>query len=118
MAQRFAEYWHKFYFPVPPQLDWWEWLGLRSLLWLFAGCIVLFAYGGLYSFSTQWKYVRCGQLVSVVYLMSLVIGYFYNSKLDPPRSLFFTAWFGSILLVIGVRLITALMLRQVEQRQQ
>lgn len=119
LAWRFAEYGNKFYSPVSPQLDWWEWLGLPSLFWLFASCtFILFAYGGLYSFSMQWKYVRCGQLVSVVYLMSLVIGYIYDPKIDPPRSLFFTAWFGSILLVIALRLITALMLRQAEQRQQ
>ncbi len=114
LAWRFAEYWNKFYSPVPPQLAWWEWLGLPSLFWLFAGVtFLLFAYGGLYSFSSQEKnYILSGQLVSTVYLMSLVLGYFYDPKLDPPRSLFFTAWFSSIFLVIGLRLFTTLVLRQ------
>lgn len=114
LAWRFAEHWNKFYSPVPPQLAWWEWLGLPSLFWLFAGVtFLLFAYGGLYSFSSQEKnYILSGQLVSTVYLMSLVLGYFYDPKLDPPRSLFFTAWFSSIFLVIGLRLVTTLILRQ------
>ncbi len=105
LAWRFAEHWNKFYSPVPPQLAWWEWLGLPSLFWLFAGCtFLLFAYRGLYNFSNQQKnYILSGQLVSVVYLMSLVLCYFYDPKLDPPRSLFFTAWFSSIFLVIGLR---------------
>lgn len=117
LAWRFAEHWNKFYSPVPPQLAWWEWLGLPSLFWLFAGCtFLLFAYGGLYSFSTQQKnYILSGQLVSVIYLMSLVLGYFYDPKLDPPRSLFFTAWFSSIFLVICLRLVTTLILRQFDR---
>ena len=117
LAWRFAEHWNKFYSPVPPQLAWWEWLGLPSLFWLFAGCtFLLFAYGGLYSFSTQQKnYILSGQLVSVIYLMSLVLCYFYDPKLDPPRSLFFTAWFSSIFLVIGLRLVTTLILRQFDR---
>ncbi|WP_009633339.1 sugar transferase [Synechocystis sp. PCC 7509] len=117
LAWRFAEHWNKLYSPVPPQLAWWEWLGLPSLFWLFAACtFLLFAYRGLYSFSTQQKnYILSGQLVSVVYLMSLVLCYFYDPKLDPPRSLFFTAWFSSIFLVIGLRLVTTLILRQFDR---
>ncbi len=119
LAWRFAEHWNKFYSPVPPQLAWWELLGLPSLFWLFAGCtFLLFAYRRLYNFSTQQKnYILSGQLVSVVYLMSLVVGYFYDPKLDPPRSLFFTAWFSSIFLVIGLRLLTTLILRQFDRYQ-
>lgn len=119
LAWKFAEYWNQFYSAVPKQLEWWVWLGLPSLFWLFVGCtLLLFSYGGLYNFSTQSKnYVRACKLVSFVYLFSLVIGYFYDPKLDPPRSLFFTAWFSSVVLVIGLRLLTTLVLRQFEQKQ-
>ncbi|MCS6813679.1 MAG: sugar transferase, partial [Cyanobacteria bacterium] len=52
--------------------------------------------------------------VSLVYALSLVVNYFYDPKLDPPRSLFFTAWASSIVLVIGGRLLTTLALRQLD----
>ncbi|WP_421656985.1 sugar transferase [Leptothermofonsia sp. ETS-13] len=110
---------NRFYSPLPPQLSWGVWLGLPGLFWLFAAVtLILFARSGLYSSSTQWKnYIRSGQMVSGVYLSSLVISYFYDPKLDLPRSLFFTAWFGSVALVIGFRLMTSPVLRQFEQTQ-
>ncbi|QZZ20298.1 sugar transferase [Leptothermofonsia sichuanensis E412] len=110
---------NRYYSPLPPQLSWGVWLGLPLLFWLFAVVtLILFARSGLYGSSTQWKnYIRSGQMVSVVYLSSLVISYFYDPKLDLPRSLFFTAWFGSVALVIGFRLITSLVLRRFEQTQ-
>ncbi|HEY9858209.1 MAG TPA: sugar transferase [Candidatus Obscuribacterales bacterium] len=119
MAWQIAAHLNQFYSPLPPELNWWAWLGLPSLFWLFAAATLLFfAYGGLYSSTTQWKnYLRAGKLVSMVYLLSLVMGYFYDPKLDPPRSLFFTAWFGSVGLVIGFRLLATLILRQFEQNQ-
>lgn len=119
IAWQMAARLNRFYSPLPPQVSWGVWLGLPGLFWLFAGVtLALFAHSGLYSSSAQWKnYVRSGQLVSGVYLSSLVISYFYDPKLDLPRSLFFTAWFGSVALVIGFRLVTSLLLRGVEQTQ-
>lgn len=119
LAWKAAALLNRLYSPIPPQLDWWVWLGLPSLFWVFAAVtLALFAGSGLYSSTTQWKnYVRCGKLVSFVYLMSLVLAYFYDPKLDAPRSLFFTAWVGSVTLVIGFRLIATLVLRQFEQAQ-
>lgn len=116
LAWQIAAHLNQFYSPLPPELQWWVWLGLPSLFWVFAAVTLLFfAYGGLYYSSTQWKnYLRSGQLTSVVYLLSLVIGYFYDPKLDPPRSLFFTAWFSSVGLVIAFRLLTTLLLKQFE----
>jgi exopolysaccharide biosynthesis polyprenyl glycosylphosphotransferase len=114
-----AAHLNQFYSPLPPELNWWIWLGLPSLFWVFAATTLLFfAYGGLYSSATKWKnYLRAGKLVSVVYLLSLVISYFYDPKLDLPRSLFFTAWFSSVGLVIGFRLLATLILRQFEHSQ-
>jgi len=119
LAWGLARYLNQFYSPIPSQLVWWSWLGLPSLFWLFAGAIlILFAQGGLYSSSPVSKnYLRAGQLVSSVYLFSLVVSYFYDPKLDPPRSLFFSAWFGSVGLIILFRLMTTLLLRQAEQKQ-
>lgn len=112
LAWQFARYLNQFYSPIPPQLVWWTWFGVPSLFWIFTGVIlILFLQAGLYSSSTQWKnYLKVGQLTSIVYLSSLLISYFYDPKLDPPRSLFFTAWFGSIFLLIGCRLIATLIL--------
>jgi exopolysaccharide biosynthesis polyprenyl glycosylphosphotransferase len=119
LAWRIAAQLNRFYSPIPEQLVWWEWLGLPSLFWIFVTItLAWFAQNGLYNSSTQWKnYVRCGKLISFVYLLSLVVAYFYDPKLDAPRSLFFTAWFSSIALVIGLRLVTTLFLRQIEQTQ-
>lgn len=119
MAWQIAANLNQFYSPLPSQLVWWVWLGLPSLFWIFAAVtVLLFTHYGLYSSSTQRKnFVRSGQLVSFVYLLSLVLGYFYDPKLDAPRSLFFTAWFSSVVLVVGFRLLTTLILRQFEHTQ-
>ncbi|WP_239651533.1 sugar transferase [Neosynechococcus sphagnicola] len=102
------------YLPLPPQLVWWDWLGLPSLFWVFtAMTLVVLAWHGFYSLPAQGKsYVRTGQLVSLMYLLALVLQYFYDPKLDPPRSLFFTAWVSSVVLIVGMRLLTTLLLRQ------
>ena len=119
IAWQIARYLNQFYSPIPPQLVWWKWFGIPSLFWIFAALtLIFFAYGGLYNALTQSQnYVRTLQLVSLVYLLSLVLSYFYDPKLDPPRSLFFTAWFSSIFFVLGFRLLITLILRQFEQTQ-
>ncbi|WP_238567852.1 sugar transferase [Microcystis aeruginosa] len=113
-----ARYFNQFFSPIPSGLVWWNWLGLPSLFWIFAGAIVfLFAQNGLYSPSPKSQdYLKTGQLISIVYLCSLVVGYFYDPKLDPPRSLFFSAWFFSVILVFGFRLISTLIIRQIQPK--
>lgn len=113
-----ARYFNQFFSPIPSELVWWNWLGLPSLFWIFAGAIVfLFAQNGLYSSSPKSQdYLKTGQLISIVYLSSLVVGYFYDPKLDPPRSLFFSAWFFSVILVFGFRLIGTLIIRQIQPK--
>lgn len=116
LAWKTAAQFNRFYSPLPDQLIWWRWLGLPSLFWLFAAlCLGIFAYGGLYSWRRDWKnFLRVGQLVSVAYLCALVLGYFYDPKLDAPRSLFFTAWFFSIVLTLIFRLFAILVIKQLE----
>jgi exopolysaccharide biosynthesis polyprenyl glycosylphosphotransferase len=118
-AWRFAAYLNKLYSPIPQQLIWWTWLGFPSLFWLFAGfTIFVLTMGGLYNRTRAWKdYVRSAQFVSLSYLFSLVASYFYDPTVDVPRSLFFSAWIFSIILVIGFRLIATLLLQQWEQRR-
>ncbi|OKH25532.1 glucosyltransferase [Hydrococcus rivularis NIES-593] len=118
-AWQVARYLNHFYSPLPPQLVWWVWLGMPSLFWIFAAItLIFFAYGRLYGTSNQsHNYVRTAQLVSIVYLLSLVICYFYDPKLDPPRSLFFTAWIGSVFMVMGFRLFITLIFGQFVQKQ-
>ncbi len=119
LVWRLAAYLNQFHSPVPPALNWGIWLGLPGLFWLFAlVTIVAFAWSGLYNSATQWKnYVRSGQVVSLVYLLSLVLQYFYDPKIAPPRSLFMTAWVGSVGMVIGLRLVTTVLLGQFERTQ-
>jgi len=108
---------NQFYSPIPPSLVWWTWFGVPSLYWVFGGVtLFLFAQSGLYSRARAWKdYLRTAQLISTVYLSSLVLSYFVDPKLDPPRSLFFSAWLGSIVAVVGLRLIATLVLSQLER---
>jgi exopolysaccharide biosynthesis polyprenyl glycosylphosphotransferase len=116
VAWQVARYFNQFFLPVPQQLVWWEWLGLPSPFWLFVGItLLLFAQNGLYGDLNQAKnYVKAGQLISLVYLLSLVVLYFIDPKLDLPRSLFFTAWFGSIFLVVTLRLLLTALLKPFE----
>ncbi|MBR8827133.1 MAG: sugar transferase [Gomphosphaeria aponina SAG 52.96 = DSM 107014] len=117
IAWQFARYLNKFYSPIPPQLVWWVWLGIPSLFWVFAALtIIFFAYGAMYNTAGSQNYVRAAKLVTLVYLLSLVLGYFYNPKIDPPRSLFFTAWFSSIFILIGFRLFVALLRSQLQKK--
>ncbi len=110
---------NRLYSPIPQDLVWWEWIGLPSLFWLFAlGLILILAIGGLYHPRRDWKnYLRTGQLVTLGYGMALVVAYFYDPGLDMPRSLFFMAWFGSVILVIALRLIATLLMQLQAYRQ-
>jgi len=114
-AWGFARYLNHFYSPIPAPLVWWVWFGLPSLFWIFAlVIIILFASNGLYSGSTNHSqnYVQTTKLISFVYLLALVLGYFYDPQLAPPRSLFFTSWFTSLATVMGSRLLVSLILGQ------
>lgn len=119
IAWQLARYLNQFYSPIPSQLVWWTWLGIPSPFWIFSGIIILgFTQAGLYTSATQWKnYLQLGRITSAVYLGSLVLSYFYDPKLDPPRSLFFTAWLSSIFLLIGFRLLATLILKHCAAKQ-
>lgn len=116
LAWKIARSLNRFFSPMPQQLIWWTWFDLPSLFWVFIGTtLVLFAQNGLYSRRSQIKnYLRTGQLVSLVYLMALVAIYFYDPKLDPPRSLFFSAWGSSVFLVVLSRLVVTGLLRPLD----
>jgi exopolysaccharide biosynthesis polyprenyl glycosylphosphotransferase len=118
-AWQIARYLNQFYSPLPPQLVWWNWFGVPSLFWVFVFCtLLLFAYGNLYTAAkNSQNYLRTVKLISLVYLLSLVLIYFYDPKIDPPRSLFFTAWFSSVVFVLFGRLVTTLILRQIQTQQ-
>lgn len=117
IAWQIARFLNQFFSPIPEELVWWVWLDLPSLFWVFiAVTLAVFAHNGLYGRFSQIKnYVRAGQIVSTIYLLSLVLLYFYDPKLDPPRSLFFSAWLGSVGLVILSRLLVSAVLRPFEQ---
>ncbi|HEY9877486.1 MAG TPA: sugar transferase [Leptolyngbyaceae cyanobacterium] len=116
VAWQISRFLNQFFSPIPQQLVWWTWLSLPSLFWVFIGAtLLLFAQNGLYNSINQVKnYVKAGKLVSIVYLMSLVVIYVYDPKLDPPRSLFFSAWFSSVVLIILSRLLVTGLLRPFE----
>jgi exopolysaccharide biosynthesis polyprenyl glycosylphosphotransferase len=119
-AWQVARYLNNFYSPIPPQLVWWIWFGMPSPFWLFTTLTLLFFdYGGLYSASRcGHNYIRTAQLISLVYLFSLTLIYFLDPKLDLPRSLFFTGWLSSVVMVMGFRLLATLMLGQFQHKRQ
>lgn len=119
IAWQLARYLNQFYSPIPEPLVWWVWFGLPSLFWVFAAVTVLWlARRGLYGSNAQVSnYLKAGQTVSAVFLLALVVIYFYDPHLDPPRSLFITAWLGSVVLVVVGRLTINAVLRQVERQQ-
>lgn len=118
-AWKIAAYLNQFYLPIPAAFVWWVWLGIPSLFWVFTAVTLLFlAAGELYNSSSRSQnYVLAGKLVSLVYLLSIILIYFYDPKLDPPRSLFFTAWFTNIGTVVGFRLLVTLILGQIKPKQ-
>jgi len=119
IAGRVAAHFNQFYSPLPPPLILGTWLGLPGIYWILMAVIwLLFLRSGLYTSDHEWKnYARSGKLVSLAYLGALILGYFYDPKLAPPRSLVMTAWFGSVALVIGFRLVISLVLQRLEQAQ-
>jgi FlaA1/EpsC-like NDP-sugar epimerase len=100
--------------PLPPELNWGEFAGFTGLFWAFAATIVTaFAYHNFYRGESQWRnYVKQAQVISSVYMASLVVSYFYSPAVDAPRSLFFPAWIGSIVMIIGLRLLLTLLFDQ------
>lgn len=118
-AWQVACYLNQFYSPLPPQLDWGTGLGLPALFWVFAGItLISLAYGGLYDTSSHSQnYMPLIKIISFIFLFFLVISYFYDPKLDLPRSLFFTAWFASIIFLVLIRLGITLMFGQIIKRQ-
>ncbi len=119
LAWKLASQLNRAFLPIPADLAWWTWFGLPSLFWMFAAVtLVLFALRRFYTSEAGWRdYVKQAQVISSVYLLSLLLSYFYDPKLDAPRSLFFTAWLGSIALVVGLRLLVSLALRQLQISQ-
>jgi exopolysaccharide biosynthesis polyprenyl glycosylphosphotransferase len=100
--------------PLPPELNWGEFAGLTGLFWAFAAAVVTsFACHNFYRGESQWRnYVTQAQLTSSIYLSSLVFCYFYDPTVDAPRSLFLPAWIGSVLIIIGLRLLLTLFFDQ------
>ncbi len=108
---------NQFFSPIPEQLVWWTWLSIPSPFWVLVSIsISLFTYAGLYRSRQQVKnYLQAGKLISLVYMALLVLMYFVDPKLDLPRSLFFSAWFSSALLIVLSRVVVSLALRPLEQ---
>ena len=114
LTWKFAQFLNQFYSPLPHSFVWWTWLGLPSVFWLFVLCtLTSFARCRLYSDPSAFKdYVKAAQLISHVYLSSLVLSYFYNPHIDLPRSLFFSSWLASILTVVLFRIFTRVLLNK------
>ncbi|MDX2256997.1 MAG: sugar transferase [Pseudanabaenaceae cyanobacterium bins.39] len=114
IAWKISLYFNRSFSPLPPELEWGNFLGLTGLFWGFAIVLILvFACFNFYSGESQWRdYVKQAQVLSSIYLTSLVANYFYNPTVDPPRSLFIPAWFGSIITIILLRLVLTLILDQ------
>lgn len=117
LAWQLARSLNQLFSPIPPQLVWWTWVGLPSPFWIMvAYTLGLFSYAGLYRSSRHIKnYLQAGKLVSLVYLTSLVAMYFYDPKLDLPRSLFFSAWMISVGFIVVFRVVTSFALRPLEK---
>lgn len=110
---------NRFYAPLPPDLAAWYWLGLPSVFWLFAtGLLFLIAVSGLYHPRGHWKnYLRLAKVLSLGYLLALAIAYFYDPKVDLPRSLFFSAWGLSVVFAVILRLAVSLAFKICTLRQ-
>jgi exopolysaccharide biosynthesis polyprenyl glycosylphosphotransferase len=114
-AWRLAVYLNQFYMPLPPQLNWGMVLGLPGIFWGFAAMMLLqFGLGQMYGAVRAGDYVQSGKLVSWLYGWGLVMIYFYDPRLAPPRSLVISAWLGSVVGIIGMRLICCWIIRWLE----
>lgn len=105
---------NRIFSPLPPALNWGSFLGFTGLFWAFAALIIIsFAHHNFYSGDSQWRnYVKQAQLISNIYLASLIVSYFYDPTVDAPRSLFLPVWIGSIVTIISLRLLLTLLLAQ------
>ncbi|MDX1976305.1 MAG: sugar transferase [Pseudanabaenaceae cyanobacterium bins.68] len=103
---------------LPPQLDWGKWLGVSGIFWAFVVAIVLvLALQDFYSTNSQWRnYLGQSQIITRIYLGSLILSYFYDPEINLPRSLFFSAWLSSVACCFGCRFLTTLILDQVQRR--
>ena len=117
IAWQLADYFNGFYSPIPGGLIWWVWFDIPSLFWFFLGCILSFFWvNHLYRMPTEAQnYTKAAQIITLVYCLFLLGSYFYNPVLDPPRSLFLSAWLFSIIFVLGFRLMLTLILRQFDR---
>jgi len=105
--------------PLPNGLQWGEWLTMPGIFWAFAITMVLtFAHYHFYEQEapSAQNYAKQGQVLSGLYLGSLVVSYCYDPQVDPPRSLFFPAWFASMVAIIVVRLGLGLLFSQLAVR--
>ncbi|ANV83141.1 glucosyltransferase [Picosynechococcus sp. PCC 7003] len=118
IAWQLADYINNFYSPIPADLVWWVWLDIPSLFWIFAFVTLVFFFGNhLYrSPPAPQNYTRAAWIITLVYGLFLVGSYFHNPMLDPPRSLFIAAWFLSVVLVLGLRFLLTLILRQFDRQ--
>ncbi len=114
-AWRLAVYLNQFYMPLPPALNWGVVLGLPGIFWGFAAAMLsVFGMGQMYGAVRAGDYVQAGKLVSWLYGWGLVMIYFYDPRLAPPRSLVISAWLGSVVGIIGMRLVCCWLIRWVE----
>ncbi len=114
-AWRLAVYLNQFYMPLPPQLNWGMVLGLPGIFWGFAAAMLsVFGVGQMYGAVRAGDYVQAGKLVSWLYGWGLVMIYFYDPRLAPPRSLVISAWSGSVVGIIGMRLVCCWLIRWIE----
>jgi exopolysaccharide biosynthesis polyprenyl glycosylphosphotransferase len=120
IAGKIAEHLNRAFSPLPPQLNWGEWLGLSGIFWAFLVTTILVFIGqNYYSSRSQWRnYVQQAQSVTGVYLFSLVISYFNDPEIDIPRSLFISACLGSIAWLFLFRLISTVIFSQYQFRRQ
>jgi exopolysaccharide biosynthesis polyprenyl glycosylphosphotransferase len=114
IAGKIAENLNRAFSPLPPKLNWGECLGLSGVFWAFLACTILaFVYQNFYSNNSQWRnYIQQAQTISGIYLLSLVVSYFNDPETDIPRSLFISAWLGSIIWVFVFRFISTLLFSQ------
>lgn len=117
IAWQLADYLNGFYSPIPVGLIWWIWFDIPSLFWVFLVFILgAFSANHLYRMPTEAQnYTKAAQIITWVYCLFLLLSYFYNPVLDPPRSLFISAWLLSIMFVLGLRLGLTLILRQFDR---